>query len=363
MSTSRPAKWFLSAIRRSNPSQPSPRRSFHTTSTHLRSLPSLPPTPEQRAQKAQARTEQVRQRAQEIRRYTDEEKVALHHLYTPQQVEALLAAEDAIDAQDLVTQGEMRSDPAALRYLDDLASIDPVLDKLSQGPEIKYGMEDSSSSRAADSAAERQSKSKSSESAAEKAKRKLAEADEDPHLRRLIQQTGFTAEQIRKFRVKTLVQHAVVNQTRMGKIRSLYFLTIAGNGNGLLGIGEGKATENEDGQRQSIMAAIRNMKPVHRYESRTIYGEVEGKVGAVEVKLSARPPGFGNRCQHLIFEMARAAGISDLAARVPRSRNKMNVCKATLQALQSQKLPEDIARARGLKMVDARKVYYAGKVY
>ena len=74
-------------------------------------------------------------------------------------------------------------------------------------------------------------------------------------------------------------------------------------------------------------------------------------------------PGFGNRCQYLIFEMARAAGISDLAARCPRSRNKMNVVKAAYQALLSQRLPGDVARARGRKMVDVRKVYYEGSVH
>ena len=72
--------------------------------------------------------------------------------------------------------------------------------------------------------------------------------------------------------------------------------------------------------------------------------------------------GFGNRCQHLVFELARAAGISDLAARTPRSRNKMNVVKAAFEELTSQKLPEDIAKGRGRKMVDARKVYYGGQV-
>lgn len=58
--------------------------------------------------------------------------------------------------------------------------------------------------------------------------------------------------------------------------------------------------------------------------------------------------------------MCRAAGIRDLAARVTRSRNKMNTVKATYEALMSQKDPEDIARARGRKLVDVRKVYYAG---
>jgi small subunit ribosomal protein S5 len=181
--------------------------------------------------------------------------------------------------------------------------------------------------------------------------------------------------------VKNLVNHRVVNQTRLGKIQSMYYLTIAGNENGMIGIGEGKAIENEDASKQAMMNAIRNMRPVPRYEDRTIYGDVEAKVGASVVQLSARSPGkkdiykkeggtiltnlsgFGNRCQHLIFELARAAGISDLSARTPRSRNKMNVVKAAFEAMMSQRLPEDVARARGKKMVDVRKVYYGGKVY
>ena len=68
--------------------------------------------------------------------------------------------------------------------------------------------------------------------------------------------------------------------------------------------------------------------------------------------------GFGNRCQSLIFELARAAGISDLSARTPRSRNKMNVVKAAFEALVNQKLPEDVAKGRGRKLVDVRSVYY-----
>lgn len=59
--------------------------------------------------------------------------------------------------------------------------------------------------------------------------------------------------------------------------------------------------------------------------------------------------------------MARCAGIHDLAARVPRSRNKMNTVKAAYQALMNQRLPDEIARGRGKKLVDVRKVYYGGE--
>jgi small subunit ribosomal protein S5 len=73
--------------------------------------------------------------------------------------------------------------------------------------------------------------------------------------------------------------------------------------------------------------------------------------------------GFGVRTQSLIYEIARCAGIRDLAARVGRNRNKMNTVKATMEALTSQRLPEEIAKSRGTKLVDLRKVYYGRTVY
>lgn len=117
------------------------------------------------------------------------------------------------------------------------------------------------------------------------------EEQEDPRQKRLQKSMGWDQQQIRKLRVKVLVSHGVVNQTRMGKIRSQYYLSIAGNGDGLLGVGEGKSVEPDEGRKQSMMAAIRNMKPVPRYENRTIYGNLEHKVGATKVQLMARPPG------------------------------------------------------------------------
>lgn len=192
---------------------------------------------------------------------------------------------------------------------------------------------------------------------------------------KLMKVTGKSLDEIFGLRTKALVKHRVVNMTRLGRVQSMYVLAIAGNNNGMLGIGEGKAQEPEDAIRKANFQAIKSMKPIQRYEDRTIYGEVEAKVSASVVKLQAKKPGmshctligiwliktgYGLRCQHLIFEMCRAAGISDIAARVPRSRNKMNTIKATYQALLSQRLPDEVARGLGKKLVDVRKVYYGG---
>ena len=74
-------------------------------------------------------------------------------------------------------------------------------------------------------------------------------------------------------------------------------------------------------------------------------------------------PGFGLRASHRFFEIFRAVGIQDIAAKMPRARNPMNSVKACVEALTSQKDPEELAIGRGKKFVDVRKVYYGGNVY
>jgi small subunit ribosomal protein S5 len=125
-------------------------------------------------------------------------------------------------------------------------------------------------------------------------RRLSTEEEEDPRQKRLLQYLGWNKNKLRSIRTKTLVTHFVTNQTRMGKIRSMYYLTIAGNQDGLLGVGEGKSVEPEEGRKQSVMSAIRNMRPVPRYENRTTFGDLEMKVGATKVQLFARPPGKSN---------------------------------------------------------------------
>jgi small subunit ribosomal protein S5 len=201
-------------------------------------------------------------------------------------MKAIEMGEEAIPAKDLMEQGRLRTDPMRIDYIDDFATVRPVVDataaQLKEMNSSQIAEGEQSTLGAALSNASKNKKDKG---------RKEDQEETDPHMLRLSQQTGLTKDEIRRIRVKNLVSHRVVNQTRMGKIQSLYFLTIAGNQNGMLGIGEGKAAEDEDGRRQAMMNAIRNMKPIPRYEERTIFGEVEGKVGASVVKLSARPPG------------------------------------------------------------------------
>ncbi|KAI9790915.1 MAG: 28S ribosomal protein S5, mitochondrial [Peltula sp. TS41687] len=346
----------------------------------------------------------IKTTGEDFPRYTADELAQLKEKYTEEQLKALEAGEEAIDSEDLAAQGTIRDDPFRFKYLDDFSKIRPGIDKPIRNPEgnydpdLRYKTEDEifgdlaefyqntpdnmteGQARLAFRRFEDENRWTVGKEEAERAPRDYLAPDlpefEDPTIRYpekvegvtdpamlpVLQQTGFTPDDLKKFRSKHLVMHRVVNQTRMGKIMTQYSLTIAGDGQGLLGIGEGKAGEPEDARRQSLRSAIRNMQPIHRYEGRTIFGDVQAKVGASVVSLMHRPPGFGVRCQQYIFEMCRCAGITDLAARVTRSRNPMNVVKATFEALRKQKLPEEIARARGRKLVDVRKVYYGDQV-
>ena len=410
MKVSPPFRYLF--VHDSAPARSSLRRKFHCShSVYARPDPRYPSIKASKQDLAKAN-------AQKFGPYSDAQKAAVSELYTPEQVAAIEAGEAAIDPQDLATQGTIREDSFALPYLDDLSNIHPVVDKPVRAPETNYDPNlrfktedeiaqdyvkwfrrnpDPENDPPESSILDNMRLTIGKEEAERNPRSYLAPAipkidsllapkkpnvdgkEVDPGMMRLMRQTGFTNEEIRRFRVKQLISHRVVNQTRLGKIQSMYFLTVAGNGRGLLGIGEGKSAEPADARKQAQYAAIRNLQPVPRYEERTIFGDVKGKVGATELELMTRPPGiyrhallytmmlltslgFGLRCQAYIFEMCRCAGIQDLAARVTRSRNPMNTVKAAFQALMSQRLPEDEARARGKKLVDIRKVYYGGFV-
>ena len=315
------------------PSQPCPRRQFHSSSSHH-----ARPSPKYKSLKASEMglTKPQQSSTAYYKPYTESEKADLSNRYTPAQIAAIEAGEASIDPNDLATQATIRTDPMALQYIDDFATIRPVIDKPVRAPETNYDpnlrfkeedelaedlanwvenlpddadpvewmkFEDNLRLTVGKEEAERAPRSSlapaipklADPSIRYEATQSADGEDAEPHIQRLMKQTGFTRDQIRRFRTKVLVEKRVTTVTRLGKIPSMYNLAVAGNGKGLLGIGEGKADEPETARQQATMAAIRNMVPIPRYEGRTIYGDVKGKVGAVELELMTRPPGM---CSH-----------------------------------------------------------------
>ncbi|KAI1447380.1 ribosomal protein S5, C-terminal domain-containing protein [Annulohypoxylon stygium] len=355
--------------------------------------------------------------------YSSEEMEILRKKYTPEQMAALEAGEAAIDPKDLTIQGRVRRDPYRLPYLDDFSKIYPVIDKRPKtlpppNPEARFmtneehaldlekrlealipkdvdfrGMSEHQiqevlSQRIDFNMVEAKyflepetmvnTNGPTNTALAPALGKKLSgvagkyKAPVDPEdngmdelgvYKQVKRRTGLTINQIMDITVKVLVIRHVHNQSRLGKIRSIWMLAIAGNGHGILGIGEAKSVEPEVARQKARLKALMNLRPIRRYEDRTIFGSVQGKVGATIVQIDARPPGFGLRASHRLFEIFRAVGIKDVAAKMPRSRNPMNSVKACVAALQSQHDPNELAIGRGKKLVDVRKVYYGGNVY
>lgn len=406
MNVSKPSQCVFCSFSRYVTRASPARRKFHASTAQLQRQPSR--------QHAKAKLGS---------RYKPAELEKLREVYSPEQMAAIEAGEKAVSGVEL-SQTSERVDPWSPNYFDDLSKVDPFLDKPVRAPwstadetprmKTEDELDEELAQLLRDMPAEEHSEDQVWENylknmrvtvggdsegfgrsaAAPEApnkikqknpKQKEVQGEASPALVRLMQMTGYSFREISALRVKSIISHAVVNQTRLGKIRKSYFLSVAGNGNGRIGIGEGKSEEGSEAMLQSQYRAIRNMQPILRYEKRTIFGEVHGKVSATELELYARPPGmlrllqlpkknrfrdptltyntgFGLRCQQYIWEVCKCAGISDLAAKVTRARNPMNIVKATVEALLKQKDPEEIARARGKKLVDVRKVYYAGNV-
>lgn len=116
--------------------------------------------------------------------------------------------------------------------------------------------------------------------------------DDGGHYQEIKRLTGMTLKDIQSIYRKVLVTRWVSNQTRLGKVRSTSVVAIAGNGNGRLGLGIAKSTEAGLAAETAQLLAIRNMKPIRRYENRTIFGNVKAKVSGTVVELFSRPPGM-----------------------------------------------------------------------
>ncbi len=65
-------------------------------------------------------------------------------------------------------------------------------------------------------------------------------------------------------------------------------MVVVGNGNGVLGWGQGKAAEVNDAVQKAYQRACRNLYPVPRYNGHTIPEPITSKYGQVRVRVPER---------------------------------------------------------------------------
>lgn len=285
-----------------------------------------------------------RQISDETRQSRDEHIAQLSKYYPEHLLSSILAAESVV-SPELMRSVRPSSGQFAPMYAEDYAEYDPLFDH-AQGEWVD--------------------KSQPRQPIPQRAPRDLREKDDlmssrthlGINLSNLEKSTGLRKEFLARLRVKPLVSKRVVNMEATGKKRRMYALAVVGDGNGHIGIGQGKSQDYSGAIKNAHWEAAKNIMYIPRFKDRTIYGNLDIKKGAVHIQLRAARPGSGLRVNHVIYEICKLAGIKDLVGNVYGSRNPMNVAKATIEALTSrQVLIDETAANRGKRVVDVTSTY------
>ena len=155
---------------------------------------------------------------------------------------------------------------------------------------------------------------------------------------------------------KKLLEEKVINLSRVTKVtkggRHFRFsaTVVVGNRKGLVGMGTGKANEVNDAIAKASKTANKNVTRVALQDARTIPHEATGKVGRAVVLIKPAKEGTGVIAGGAARAVLELAGVKDMVSKSLGSNTKVNVAKATLEALKSERTPAKIAALRGKKV-------------
>ena len=126
-------------------------------------------------------------------------------------------------------------------------------------------------------------------------------------------------------------------------------LVVVGDKRGRVGIALGKAGEVADAIRRGGELA-RNQMVFVSLKGATIPHEVFCEYGGAKVLLRPASPGTGVIAGKTVRAVLESAGVKDILSKSLGSNNASNVVKATLKALLSLRLREEIYKSRGLEI-------------
>jgi small subunit ribosomal protein S5 len=114
-------------------------------------------------------------------------------------------------------------------------------------------------------------------------------------------------------------------------------VVVLGNRNGRIGVGVAKGQDVSIAVEKAVLQAKKNIVSVVT-KNETIPYEVEAKFGSVRVLLKPTAVGRGIVAGGAVRTICDLAGIKNISAKIlTRSKNKLNIAKATIKALRQLK--------------------------
>lgn len=151
------------------------------------------------------------------------------------------------------------------------------------------------------------------------------------------------------------LKEKVVNINRVAKVLkggrrfSFNAIVVVGDGNGVVGLGLGKANEVINAIAKGTDQAKKNLIKVSLING-TIPHPVKSKFGAGYIVMQPASPGTGVIAGGPIRAICEAVGITDILTKSLGSANPHNMSKATFYALKNLISAESAAQKRGISI-------------
>jgi small subunit ribosomal protein S5 len=158
---------------------------------------------------------------------------------------------------------------------------------------------------------------------------------------------GGGASEKTAFVERVVAINRVAKVVKGGRRFSFTALVVVGDGNGLVGVGYGKAREVPTAISKGVEEAKKNFFKVPRV-AQTIPHPVQGEAAAGVVLLRPASAGTGVIAGGPVRAVLECAGIHDVLSKSLGSSNTINIVHATVAALKQLEEPRAVAARRGL---------------